>query len=94
MTNEHRPRIAAEITPQQYRRLSLILPHGMQKPLFQAVVQGIIELYDKGGLPALGAIISNHISITQISLIGEGLSKRERIQALKEELRRLEDGHH
>ena len=92
--NDYRPRLAAEITQEQKRQLDMILPHGMQKPLFQAIVQGIIELYSRGGLPAIGAIISNHLSITQIVHAGERLSKSERIVALKEELRRLEHGDH
>lgn len=87
--SEYRHRLAAEITPEQYRRLNNILPHGMQKPLFQALVQGVIELHERGGLPALAAIIANHIDIVQVSQAGMGLSRKERIVALKTELEAL-----
>lgn len=85
----YRPRLATEITPEQAHKLGQILPHGMQKPLFQAIVQGVLELYDRGGLPALGAIVSSHISITQIVHCGERRSTAERISALRAELSTL-----
>ena len=87
--SEYRHRLAAEITPEQYRRLSAILPHGMQKPLFQALVQGVLELHSRGGLPALAAITSNHIELSQIAQVGAGLTRKDRIAALRAELKAL-----
>jgi hypothetical protein len=74
-SNTYRPRLAAEIRPDQLIRLQQMLPHGMQKHLFIALVDGIIALYDKGGMPALGAIISEHINIVQIAEAGKANAK-------------------
>jgi hypothetical protein len=72
--NYYRPRLSTELRPDQFERLKQILPHGVQKPLFEAIVDGIITLYDKGGYPAIGAIISGHISVTQLAQSGKPLT--------------------
>lgn len=76
LTN-YRPRLSTELTQESYQRLSAILPHGWQKPLFQALVNGVITLYNKGGLPALGAIVSGHLEIDAIAR--EGREGREEV---------------
>lgn len=61
----------------------------MKKPLFSVLVEGIIELHNKGGHEALGAIISKSISISQLSDFGLKKLKREKIEELEEKLERL-----
>ena len=92
MSSEYRPRLNAEITLEQADVLSKILPHGMKKPLFQALVEGVIAIYNTGGLPALGAITSNYISINQIVSIGLNRTRESQIKLLKNKLKELEDG--
>ncbi len=75
MTSNYRPRLSAELTPEQAKELIQILPHGWQKPLFQVLVDGVISIYKQGGLPALGAIISKAITLDQVARAG--LSKRK-----------------
>lgn len=89
---DYRPRLAAELTPEQHQKLLQILPHGMQKPLFQAIVQGILDLYDKGGLPAIGAIVSNHIGITQVVTCGLSRSRNSQIEFFEKKLEELRNG--
>ena len=71
MSNEpYRPRLAAELRPDQHARLIEIIPRGMQKPLFQALVDGILELYDRGGMQALSAIVGKYLDVNQVAGIG------------------------
>ncbi len=67
---DYRPRLSTELTLESYQRLSEILPHGWQKPLFQSLVNGVITLYNKGGIPAIGAIVSNHLEVEAIAREG------------------------
>jgi len=78
MTNlaDYRPRLSVDLRQDQFTRLQQILPFGTQKPLFQALVDGIIEAYERGGYDALGAIITKHISLQQVALIGEPYTKK------------------
>lgn len=83
---DYRPRLSTELTLESYKELSRILPHGWQKPLFQALVDGVITLYGKGGIPAIGAIISGHIelkAIAQDSINDTHLQLTKRLLALK-----------
>lgn len=92
MTNynlDTRPRFSAEITHDQARILNQILQHGMKKHLVQVVVQGIIAIYKKGGQPALGAIISEAISIDQMVSIGLQDTREAKIQTLEKKLDEL-----
>lgn len=89
MTQPQRHRITAELTEEQAKILNNALPHGMRKPLFQAVVEGIIEIYNQGGYEALGAIISKYISVQQISEAGLKAKKKETIKELEEHIRSL-----
>lgn len=86
--SDYRPRLSTELTLESYRELSKILPHGWQKPLFQALVNGVITLYTKGGIPAIAAIISGHIeleAIAQDSLNDTHLQLTKRLLNLKKE---------
>ena len=74
--SEYRPRLAAELRQDQHLRLTTIIPRGMQKPLFQALVDGVLELYDKGGIEALGMIVGKYIDTTQIAKIGLAYTKK------------------
>lgn len=84
--SDYRPRLSTELTHESYRRLSEILPHGWQKPLFQSLVNGVISLYDKGGVPAIGAIVSNHLEIDAIIQS----SKNGSYVILKQHLKKME----
>jgi len=67
---EYRPRISVEIRDDQYQIIQKMLPHGTQKLLFQALLDGVIALYNKGGFNAIGAIISGHVDVTQLARQG------------------------
>ena len=90
VSEPHRPRIGAELTQVQADRLFHILPHGWKKPLFQALVDGVLALYDKGGIEALGAIISGHISLTTITDLAPGYTRQEQVCILKKKLMELD----
>jgi hypothetical protein len=69
--NEYRPRMTVELTSTQYYQLNKILPHGMKKPLFQALVNGVIEAHKRGGMEAIAAIIGRHIDTVQLAQLGQ-----------------------
>ena len=70
MSDEYRPRMTVELREDQYFKLNQILPHGMKKHLFQALVDGVIEAYNKGGTEALSAIVGRHIDSQQLAALG------------------------
>ena len=67
----YRPRLSVEVRQDQFNKLQDILPHGTQKLLFQALLDGVIELHNRGGFNAVGAIISGHVNIVQLAKAGE-----------------------
>jgi hypothetical protein len=68
--DDYRPRISAEIRQDQFDRLQQILPHGMHKLLFQALIDGVLELYDRGGFNAVGAIVSGYVNAKHLADAG------------------------
>lgn len=90
---DYRPRFSGEITQDQYNILQQILPHGMKKHLIQIFVNGIISIHSKGGQVALGAIISEVISIDQILTLGLSTTREDKIKVLEKKLEELRNGH-
>lgn len=82
--SDYRPRLSAELTHEQADALFSILPHGWQKPLFQTIVDGIIELHARGGIEAIGAIVSKTISVEQVISLGHAKNINESINKLEE----------
>ncbi len=80
--NDYRPRLSVEITQYQASQLQKILPHGMQKPLFNVLLNGLFELYTTGGYEAVGAIISGYISVQQVAEKGDINTLRQRLKEL------------
>ena len=68
--NDYRPRLSVELSEESFNKLQRILPHGWRKPLFQALVDGVLSLYDKGGIAAVSAIITKHIDAMQVTESG------------------------
>ena len=66
----YRPRLSCELTQDSYNKLQSILPHGFQKPLFQCLTDGIIELYEKGGLEGISAIVARYVSASRVCELG------------------------
>ena len=81
--SDYRPRLSAELTHAQADALFSILPHGWQKPLFQTIVDGIIELHARGGIQAVGAIVSKTVSIEQIIRLADEKNINEAINTLE-----------
>ncbi len=85
----HRPRLSAELTPTQHSKLLRILPFGLQKPLFQTLVNGVIEIYERGGVEALGAITTQYISITHVVELGLLHTKEMQVKELEKRIKEL-----
>lgn len=68
--SDYRPRLSVELTQETFNQLQQILPHGWRRPLFQALVDGVLELYKRGGMEAVSLIIAKHISTSQVVEVG------------------------
>ena len=63
----YRPKLSVEITDEQYRELSKIIPWGLQKHLFSAIINDIIDLAKTGqGTRIVEAIVSGLIKPSEI----------------------------
>ncbi len=80
----YRPRLSCELTREQYTKLQSILPHGFQKPLYQCLTDGVLEIYDKSGLEGLSAIVAKYISAQRVCELGIERTERSEVS----------DGHH
>jgi len=85
--NDYRMRLSTELTSEQSHLISQVLPHGWQKPLIQALLNGVLELYQRGGIEAIGAIISRHLDLTTIVTVGFERTKKLQIIELEKKLR-------
>jgi len=88
-TAEYRPRFSAEITPEQAHLLSQILPHGTRNQLVKVYVNGLINMYNTGGMTSIGLVVSEAISIDQVLQIGLKETKKQKIVALESKIREL-----
>lgn len=89
--DDYRPRMTVELTEDQKFYLDRVLPHGMKKQLFQVLVDGIISLHKSGGHEALGALISKHISITQLADFGTRCYRDRNLSEMESLVSKLRD---
>lgn len=89
--DDYRPRMTIELSDGQKNYLDKILPHGMKKQLFQVLVDGIISLHKTGGHEALGALVSKHISISQLAEFGTKCYRDKNLDELESLVSRLRD---
>lgn len=68
---EFNPRLSVEIREDQYWKLRDILPHGTQKVIFHALIDGIIAIHTRGGFEALAPILSGHLDVIQLAKAGK-----------------------
>jgi hypothetical protein len=47
--DRYRPRLSVELTDEQARKLSKYVPWGLQKHLFSAIVDDLLDMMEKGG---------------------------------------------
>jgi len=68
---EYRPRLSIEITEKSKNKLAKLIPHGMQKIVFQLIVDDLIELMEKHGSgKVLGTFINRDITLRDITKLG------------------------
>ncbi len=70
MTEEWRPRLSVNITPEQYSKLQKLVPWGVKGQLFQTIIEDLIQLLEKRGEKVLGAILAKKLKLENYS-IGE-----------------------
>lgn len=69
----YRPRLSVEIREDQYHKLEQLIPWGMQKPLFEAIVDDLIAMLDDNPNKQmiLGAIITRNVHLWDLLNIPE-----------------------
>jgi len=70
----YRNRLMIELRDDQIEQFRSMIPWGMQKIIFQSLVDGLINAYNKGGVTALTLITSNHLKIQELARLGEPLT--------------------
>ena len=61
-TNIHRPRLSVEISAEQQLALQKHLDHGMQKKLFNIVINDVIKMLEIHGRNFLAAVVLHRLS--------------------------------
>jgi len=68
-TKIHRPRLSVEITPEQQLALQKYLDHGMQKKLFNILVDDVLRMLKSHGRNFLAAVIMHKLSYQEYSTL-------------------------
>jgi hypothetical protein len=70
---EKRFRITIDTDEKTYRKIGILIPHGLRNELFNEVFRELIPVLEKGGPRVIAAIIARHISVRELMpLLGEG----------------------
>lgn len=64
---DYRPRLSVDLTEEQSEKLRRYIPWGLQKPLFVAIIDDLIDLFDKGKADmVIQAIVSGLIKPSEL----------------------------
>ncbi len=69
-----RPRLSVEITPEQAKKLNNLIPWGQQRAVISALVDELVDILEKHGAVAIGAVLAKRISF--LSMV-EAKEKRD-----------------
>jgi len=67
MAGEYRPRLSVEISPKQQLALQKHLDHGMQKKVFNIIVDDVINMLELHGRNFLAAVILHKLSYSEFT---------------------------
>ena len=71
-TKIHRPRLSVEISPEQQLALQKFLDHGMQKKLFNIIIDDVIKMLKLHGRTFLAAVIMHKLSYQEYTTLEVG----------------------
>ncbi len=60
---EYKPRLSIEIRPDQAEDLGLLIPHGMQKPIFVIIVDDVIRMIRKHKEMFFAAVLAKDLKL-------------------------------
>jgi len=66
MSERYTPRLSIEVTEEQQRKLSELIPWGHKRALFSTVIDGLIGLIEEYGQPMIAVIISGKLTIAEL----------------------------
>jgi len=61
-----RARLSIDITEEQNDALYRLIPWGLKKPLFHKIIDGLIPLLEKHGVPLIYIILGGRITISEL----------------------------
>jgi hypothetical protein len=68
MNTDYRPRLSIEIPQETSVRLRKLMPHGMQKLVFNLIVEDLLDLMEEHGSgKVIGAYVSRAVSLEDIT---------------------------
>lgn len=79
----YRPRLSVEISPEHQLALQKQLDHGMQKKLFNIIVDDVVKMLEKHGRNFLAAVIMHKLSYqdyTSLELTSASKIKRREFE--------------
>ena len=66
--NDYRPRLSIEIPQETSLKLRKLMPHGMQKIVFNQIIDDLISLMEEHGAGrVIGAYVSKAISLEELT---------------------------
>lgn len=63
MSDEYRPRLSIEITPEQNQKLSKMIPWGIKNKLFSIIIDDLLELMEVHGEKIIMAVVSKQFKV-------------------------------
>ena len=74
MDGDKRYRITFDTTKEHYRKIGILIPHGLRNALFETFVEAIIPLIEAHGNRIIAALISKRVDILDVVDVGNGES--------------------
>jgi hypothetical protein len=73
---DRRYRITIDTDRETYRKIGILIPHGLRNELFQELFRELIPVLELGGARVIAGIISRHIASKDLlPLLSEGEKK-------------------
>jgi len=66
MSTGYRSRLSIEISQEQDFRKRRLLPHGVQKIIFNILLDEILDLIEEKGLGVLGPVMNKGMKLTEV----------------------------
>ena len=74
MTEKYRPRLSIEITEEQATKLYRLVPWGVKRELFSAIIEDVIEVLETHGEIVIAAILARKLRVQDLPSMKEAFN--------------------